>query len=150
MSKTTKIVIAVVAVFLLVCCGGGGLLVYGGFKGYKSASADIVGLGDGMVTAVCKDWDADELMKRGGAGIKQIPADELRGFLNVWKGEYGAYQSGKGAMTSLYTNSVNGRTTTTATYENEATFEKASGHIKLDLIKEGGEWKINRFNVTRR
>jgi len=152
MSKATKIILACVAGFLLLCCGGGALLVMGGFNAYKGLGAETVQLGDDAVPAICKTWDVDALLKLSGPDLQKTPKIELDSIFSAWKSEYGSYQSGTGSMTSFNSSSATGTgRSTTATYQNDAAFEKGQALITIVYKKvEPGDWKISAFNVVKR
>lgn len=151
MSKTTKIVLACVAAFFLQCCGGGTALILGGFQGYKNFSKVVVPEGDRVVSDVCRTWDTKALKSRGSAMLQAIPDQETEALLKVWKSEYGAFQSGFGKMTGIHTQTTTANgSSTTATYVNDATFEKGDARVVIEFSRRGtGPWLVDSFKVTK-
>lgn len=149
-NNTLKIVLlSLVGVFLL-CCGGGAFLAWGGVQEYQKLGKEIAAEGDRDVQAICANWDSKVLLDRSGPEVTNTPASEIAGFFNVWKNEYGAYQSGKGQMLRFNTHSGTGGQITQAQYQCDAHFDKADGLVTVSYKREnGGPWKIIEFKVKR-
>lgn len=151
MSKSTKIVLACVAAFLLLCCGGGTALVLGGFQGYKNFSKVVVAEGDRVVSDVCRTWNDKMLRSHGSAALQSTPTKESAALLQVWKEEYGAFQSGTGKMTGIHTQTTTAAgPSSNAAYVNDATFEKGSARVIIRFSRKGsGPWLVDSFKVTK-
>jgi hypothetical protein len=144
------IVLAAVGCALLGCCGLGGLGAFAGVQGYKQASANIGVEVSPMLTQLLKSMDSAEVRKHMTAeALKYEPADVTKTFYDGYDKQFGKLTSlGTAKMTSIKTNSVNGRTTEEATVTFESSFEKADGDVTAEVVKgPDGVWKIRKLRV---
>jgi hypothetical protein len=144
--KILWIVLGVLGCLCLVCAGGGYFL----YTKVRDVSDDTGKFGDESFRAIAANWNVNEFKKRAAPEIEQdngkdaIPnlMQRLSTQLGPLKGDFHS------SVTNFQANNNNGVTRTTADWFADATFEKGSGHVTMELINRDGNWQILKFNVN--
>ena len=145
--KPLWIALGVVA---LLCCGG--VLFFGGAAFFAGkGKLDAAGAyGDESLKAIASQWSASELKSRMAKEVfEQNPEGTIDNVTRVLGQALGPIKPttlksrilGIEAKTDTATG-----TFVTANYEADAEFEKAKGHVAMELIERDGQWKVLKFN----
>jgi hypothetical protein len=145
--KTTLIIIGAIVAF---CCVGG--IVFGLFawRTGTGVMAEAQQFGDETLAAVGKNWDAEELWRRGTAEFhEQVPRSEVEALMRTLSGAVGPYRSIESRVTGInYQSNTADGTYLRTEYSGLAQFEKGTATVEMTLLRRGERWGVLKFNVS--
>jgi hypothetical protein len=141
----TLAIIGAILLGLLVIAGGFiGYFVYVGNGLDKSSKAYV----DEAIPAIVTNWSPDELVKRESKAFQKATNDEqLVKLFSAFRrlGALKEYKGCKGDANMNYT--TESGSVVTATYLGHATFDNGDAEIKVVLVQQDGQWKIQGFRI---
>lgn len=131
---------------LCLICGGGGYFLFMKGKGVFDEAGKF---GDDSFRAIATNWDVKEFERVAApeiaeqSGKEAIPnlMDRLSKQLGPLKGSFTSH------VTSFKSQNNNGISATYADWNADATFEKGSGAVTMQLISRNGNWQVLKFDV---
>ncbi len=147
--KTLWIVLAIVAALGLACCGGMFFLGKGVFNAVVDVNNEADLYSTKAFSAVAADWSYDVLQAEASPEFKeQIPAEQLRSLMGLYKEKLGAFKSvGEFSASNTQAKTNNGVSLVIVTTNATAQFEKGAGKVQLEVIKRDETWKLIAFSI---
>ncbi len=150
MKKPVIVIIAVFAGLILLCCGGSAIFLPGLIKKASTEFKEAEAFGTSTSLAFATSWNPHDLESRATPELATTLRDPATSqIVSSFQTTYGSYRSGTSSVTGFDTKTEPGTGTITyVTYSNNATFEKSSGEIKMNLVKKGsGSWQVAGFSM---
>jgi hypothetical protein len=139
--------LGIIVVGACVVVGGG--IAYVTHLG-RSVERDAQAYVDAAVPAIVATWSADEMRRQASPELLQhTTSDEMHTLFARFArlGPLVTYQGATGDDWSVSTSAGSGEIVT-ARFVARATFAHGTAAIDVAVVKAGGAWKIQRFNVV--
>jgi hypothetical protein len=103
---------------------------------------------DNSVATIAQNWDADALWHLSSSRFRQVTKQEdLRRFFGAARGALGRLRATRGAVGQEMISIRNTVKMVTANYTVHAQFEKGDADIRISIIKNGSDWRIEGFHI---
>lgn len=130
----------------VIVIGGAGLFALA--RSGMALDAESKAYIDKSVAAIADDWDADALWQRSSPRFRQLTKkDDLRTFFEATREGLGRLVASRGAVGQARISIINAVKTVTANYAVDAKFEKGDAEIRISLVKDGPQWRIQGFRI---
>jgi hypothetical protein len=130
---------------LCLLCGGGASLLF--FKG--KANADEAGsFGDQTFKTIATSWNPTSFSQLADPQIaKENGPEAIPQLMQLLSSRLGPVKTFTSHLTGINSQANTSGSYTLVDWNANATFEKSSGHVTMQLINRGQGWKVLKFDV---
>ena len=126
-------------------CGGGGYFLFMKGKGVLDEASKF---GSDSLQTIATNYSPEDFAKVAPQAVKDNSPEKINDFLNLLKEKLGPVKGPiEGHITNINAHNNNGDSTVSADWNADATFEKGTGQVTMQLESHNGKWEVLKFDV---